>query len=310
MGIDCPPLVVYHTQIIWSSWFVKQLTTGQTRVIAAPDFCHGLDAFDMHNNLSWLPSVSNVPALQALTSPSRNLGGGGGSRGGGGTSNQPARTAPTTTASAVSTTAAPAGNRRDPGRPVRNTDRDAMFTGNTPFVANVRTRHVSPLGVVPQRDQRPRTISDYSFFLVNKDTANLPPAESMQLGRALWRILNAIARANPNLGPVYLSKVYIADDFYRIWVRSGDVAKLGVLLPTRSGEEPLIGFPLALPMGWSQSPPIFTSATETIADLANESVKVCSPQLPHRLEAAAETTRRPAAAPTRRQNDELRHPLQ
>jgi hypothetical protein len=69
-------------------------------------------------------------------------------------------------------------------------------------------------------------------------------------------------------------------------------------------------------MGWIQSPTIFTSATETIADLANEYVKVCSPQLPRRLEAVAETpipiaaTRRPAAVPTRRRNNELRHPLQ
>jgi hypothetical protein len=56
---------------------VKQLATGQTRVVAAPDFCHGLDTSDMHNNLSWLPSASNVPALQSLTSPSRISGGGG-----------------------------------------------------------------------------------------------------------------------------------------------------------------------------------------------------------------------------------------
>jgi hypothetical protein len=179
--------------------------------------------------------------------------------------------------------------------------------------ANLR---LSSFCVVPQRDRRPRIISDYSFFLVNEDTVDLAPAESMQFGRALWIILNAIARAKPNLGPVYLSKVDIADGFYHIWVRSGDVAKLGVLLPTRPGEEPLIGFPLALTMGWIQSPPMFTSATENIADLANEAVKVCIPQLPHRLEAATETpihiaaTRRPAAAPTRRRNDELRHPLQ
>jgi hypothetical protein len=138
----------------------------------------------------------------------------------------------------------------------------------------------------------------------------------MQFGRALWIILNAIARANLNLGPVYLSKIDISDGFYRIWVRSADVAKLGVLLPTRLGEEPLIGFPLSLPMGWIQSPRIFTSATETIADLANESVKVCSLQLPRRLEAVTEApipiavTRRPAAVPTQRRNDELRHPLQ
>jgi hypothetical protein len=184
------------------------------------------------------------------------------------------------------------------------------------LVLNKTNLRISPLGVVPQRDRRPRTISDYSFFMVNEDTVDLALAESMQFGRTLWRILNAIARANPTLGPVYLSKVDIADGFYRIRVRSADVAKLGVLLPTRSGEEPLVAFHLALPMVWSQSPPLFTSATESIADLANQAVKVCSPQLPHRLETATETpipiaaTRNSAAAPTRRRNDELRHPLQ
>jgi hypothetical protein len=69
-------------------------------------------------------------------------------------------------------------------------------------------------------------------------------------------------------------------------------------------------------MGWSQSPPNFTSTTETFADLASKSVKVCSPQLPRLLKTAAETpisisdSRRPAAAPTRRRDDGFRHPLQ
>jgi hypothetical protein len=151
---------------------------------------------------------------------------------------------------------------------------------------------------------------------VNEDTVDLASAESVQFGRALWRILNAIAKANPDLGPVYLSKVDISDVFYRIWVRSADVAKLGVLLPTRPGEEPLIGFTLALPMGWSQFSPIFTSATETIADLANQAVKVCNPQLPHRLEAADETpisiatARLPTAEHSRCRQDEFQQPLQ
>jgi hypothetical protein len=73
---------------------VKQLATGQTQVIAAPYFCHGLDAFDMHNNLSWLPSVSNVLALQDLTNPSRITGGGGGHRGGAATSQHEPRGQP------------------------------------------------------------------------------------------------------------------------------------------------------------------------------------------------------------------------
>jgi hypothetical protein len=51
---------------------------------------------------------------------------------------------------------------------------------------------LSPLCVVPQRDRRPRTICDYYFFLVDLDTIPLAPAESMQFGRALWRILHYI----------------------------------------------------------------------------------------------------------------------
>jgi hypothetical protein len=38
--------------------------------------------------------------------------------------------------------AAPAGGRRDPDCPVRNTQRDAMCIGNTPFAAKVWTRRV------------------------------------------------------------------------------------------------------------------------------------------------------------------------
>jgi hypothetical protein len=66
------PLVVFHTQLIWRAWCVKQISTGQIRVIAAPAFCYGIDAFDMHTNLSWLPSVSNVPVIHALARTGRS----------------------------------------------------------------------------------------------------------------------------------------------------------------------------------------------------------------------------------------------
>jgi hypothetical protein len=46
---------------------------------------------------------------------------------------------------------------------------------------NLRLR---PLGVVPHRERRPWTICDYSFFLINQDTVELCPKESMQFGRA------------------------------------------------------------------------------------------------------------------------------
>ena len=48
---------------------------------------------------------------------------------------------------------------------------------------------VSPPGVVPQRDRRPRWICDYTWSEVNGDTLLLAAADAMQFGHALDRIL-------------------------------------------------------------------------------------------------------------------------
>ena len=151
---------------------------------------------------------------------------------------------------------------------------------------------LSPLGVVPQRDRRPRTISDYSYFGVNEDTAALAPQEAMQFGRALYRLLQKVHDSNPRLGAVRMAKVDIADGFYRIGLRAKDALKLAVLFPTRGGEEPLVGVPLTLPMGWKESPPAFCTATETVADLANQAIANNLKELyrlPHRLDEISET---------------------
>ena len=66
---------------------------------------------------------------------------------------------------------------------------------------------VSPMGVVPQRNRRPRLIVDLSFCDVNSDTVNYAPNEAMQFGRALERILYQIRHANPRYGHVHLAKV-------------------------------------------------------------------------------------------------------
>jgi hypothetical protein len=157
------------------------------------------------------------------------------------------------------------------------------------LVLNNRNLRLSPLGVVPQRECRPRTICDYSFFLVNNDTIELFPAESMQFGRSLLRILQKIARSDPHLGLVYLSKIDISDGFYRIAIRSEDIPKLAVMFPTAPGAEHLVGLPLVLPMGWKQYPPLFTAATETVVDLATSRLQSRQASLPHRLDAISET---------------------
>jgi hypothetical protein len=66
-------------------------------------------------------------------------------------------------------------------------------------------------------------------------------------------------------------KLDISDGFYRIGLNIDDIPKLGVVFPTLPGDEPLITFPLVLPMGWrwTNSPPIFSTATETIVDIPN-----------------------------------------
>jgi hypothetical protein len=167
---------------------------------------------------------------------------------------------------------------------------------------------LSPMGVVPQRDRRPRTIVDYTFSYVNADTASLAPRESMQFGHALHRILRKIRFAKPQHGPVYLLKVDIADGFYRVYVAPRDVPKLGVAFPHQDGEEPLVAFPLALPMGWTSSPPYFSAFTETIVDVANTSLAANSDPLPHRLDNAA-ATRPPLLTDARTVFFEGQHPV-
>ena len=157
---------------------------------------------------------------------------------------------------------------------------------------------ISPLGVVPQRNRRPRLIVDYTFSAVNPDTIKFAPPEAMQFGRALHRVLTQIVHADPTYGPVKLAKIDIADGFYRVWVQLQDVPKLGVALPMAPGQPPLVAFPLALPMGWVESPPYFTSLTETSCDLANDMLREGRvPSQVHRLECVAATPAAGSAQP-------------
>jgi hypothetical protein len=152
-----------------------------------------------------------------------------------------------------------------------------------------RQLRISPMEVVPQRDRRPRVIVDYSFFGVNDDTVKLAPREAMQFGKALERILRKIVEADPVHGPVYLLKIDIADGFYRIWLNENNILSLAVTLPPLHGDTLLVALPLVLPMGWTESPPYFTTATETVADMANRRLQNRWHPPPHRLDKLADT---------------------
>jgi hypothetical protein len=133
-----PPLFVFHLQLILRDWFVDQMRTGQAAIVPAPEFGYYLKLFDRQNNLSWLPSVTNIPALFALrATPVR-------------APNAPRRlAAPATVPTAAPAAnagngdrAAPAPERPNLGSRVRNPGRDTRFTGNTAFAKNVRARRV------------------------------------------------------------------------------------------------------------------------------------------------------------------------
>ena len=81
-----------------------------------------------------------------------------------------------------------------------------------------------------------------------------------------------------------LSRVAASGRYSEIGRRLAHVAR-----PT----QPLIAFPLALPMGWIESTPYFTAFTETACDLANDQLRACrtrpTHRTEHRLEAVAAT---------------------
>jgi hypothetical protein len=89
-------------------------------------------------------------------------------------------------------------------------------------------------------------------------------------------------------------KLDLSDGFYRIGLIVDDIPKLGVILPTLPGEEPLIAFPLVLPMGWKNSPPIFCTATETIADIANARINTNFNPPAHHLDKLTESITPPS----------------
>ena len=149
------------------------------------------------------------------------------------------------------------------------------------LVVGLQHLWLSPLGVIPQRNRRPRSIVDYTFSDVNANTVLLTPHDALQFGQALHRLLSKILQVDPRFGPVYISKVDIANGFYRIWLLPRDIPKLGILFPTASGQPTLIAFPLTLPMGWVESAPFSCAATETVADLANVAYSCPAVAPPH-----------------------------
>jgi hypothetical protein len=108
---------------------------------------------------------------------------------------------------------------------------------------------------------------------------------------------------------VYLLKIDISDGFYRIWLNTTDIPTLAVSLPPLHGDTLLVALPLVLPMGWTESPPYFTGATETVADLANMRLQNCWQPRPHHLDALADTVPPQPLPPSSQQPTHTATPL-
>jgi len=163
------------------------------------------------------------------------------------------------------------------------------------MVADWKALRISPIGVIPQCEHRPQPIVDYTFLGVNEDTQPIATMEAMQFGKTLEHLLHRIVDADPRRGLIYLSKIDLANGFYRVGFHVPDIPKLGVVLPRMDNEHPTVAFPLTLPMGWTNSPPIFSTATETTVDITNQKALHCSPTTAHGLEKIAATP--PSATP-------------
>jgi len=62
---------------------------------------------------------------------------------------------------------------------------------------------------------------------------------------------------------------------------------LGMAFLMVPGQQPLVAFPLALPMGWTSLPPIFCAATEIATDHTNTAIQAQTTVWHHHLDALA-----------------------
>jgi hypothetical protein len=107
---------------------------------------------------------------------------------------------------------------------------------------------------------------DYSYSGINEATISEAPDS---FGNALNRFLQRLQCADTRNGDIYLGKTDVADAFMLVWISLATIPSLGTILPTYANEEPLIAFPILLPMGWVDSPNYLCTVTETATNLAN-----------------------------------------
>jgi hypothetical protein len=80
-----------------------------------------------------------------------------------------------------------------------------------------------------------------------------------------------------------MSKLDISNGFWRLIVRGADCFNFAYVLPQQEGEPCRIVVPLAVQMGWVESPSLFCAVTESVRDLAQHFVDAALPLPPHQV---------------------------
>ena len=146
---------------------------------------------------------------------------------------------------------------------------------------------ISRLASVDQANRKPRLICNSTAApdtitpSVNASSDSSSNPNAIQFGSCLARLLQKIWEADPADGPVYLSKWDISDAFHRCNLRPSDVGSFAYVVPALpSDPDVLICIDLVLPMGWVNSPDLFCSTSETVADIANQLLSQPETQTP------------------------------
>jgi len=143
---------------------------------------------------------------------------------------------------------------------------------------------ISPVAAVPHKSRLFRTILDLSSKLrcngqrlasVNENTIPKSNHKAMeQMGRVIWRIITTMAKANPDKGPIIMAKWDIKDGFWRLTVAPEDAWHFCYVLPWLHDDDPIeLAVSTCLQMGWTESPPLFCTATETARDIGQERLR-------------------------------------
>ena len=100
------------------------------------------------------------------------------------------------------------------------------------------------------------------YCVLNAALTHNLPIEAIQFRNNLPCPLHHILGVDPTLGPVFMSKMNLADADMSVWVHPEDVLCIEFVVPT-----PLINFNLYFTMGYAVSAPYFCCTRKTVAEL-------------------------------------------